>query len=260
MRGILAVLAPCAFALKLGRVVTRKPIVILRAGDPAPPVAERRGQFHEWIARVLGDLWPHGYRVVDVRTDEPLPAPHEGAAFVMTGSSSSVTERAPWMLRAEAHLRALVAARAPYFGICFGHQMLAQALGGHVDKNPLGREIGTVRVRRLAEDAIFEGVPPEIDVNATHVDSVIRLPEGARVLASSRLEPRQAFAVGEHARAVQFHPEFDGDVMRGYVRARAHLIAAEGGDAEGIHARSGETPHGEEILRNFVKGFVPGAG
>ena len=82
-----------------------KPIVILRAGDAAPPVAERRGQFHEWIQRVIGDGWPRAWRVVDVRTDEPLPAPTDAAAFIMTGSSSSVTERAPWMLRAEEHLR-----------------------------------------------------------------------------------------------------------------------------------------------------------
>jgi GMP synthase (glutamine-hydrolysing) len=234
-----------------------KSIVILRAGDAAQPVAERRGQFHEWIQRVVGEAWtPARWEVIDVRTDAPLPAPGDAAAFIMTGSSSSVTERAPWMLRAEDHVRAIADARVPFFGICFGHQLAAQALGGEVAKNPRGREIGTVRVRRVADDPILASLPEAFDVNATHVDSVTRLPPGARVLASSEIDPTQAFAIGDHLRAVQFHPEIDGDAMRGYVRARAHLITAEGGDADAIHARTTDAPHAEEILRRFVRLFV----
>jgi GMP synthase (glutamine-hydrolysing) len=194
--------------------------------------------------------------VHDVRTDAPLPAVDGAAAFVMTGSSSSVTERAPWMLRAEQHVREIARADVPLFGICFGHQLVAQALGGEVAKNPRGREIGTVRVRRLADDAIFDGVGEELAVNATHVDSVTRLPEGARLLAASELEPTQAFGVGRAIRCVQFHPEIDGDAMRGYVEARAHLITAEGGDPDAIRARSVDAPEAEETLRNFVKRFA----
>src|SRR5580658_7619509 len=184
-----------------------RPIVILRAGDAAPPVAARRGQFPEWIVRIVGPVWGGAWAVHDVRTEAPLPAVEAAAAFVMTGSSSSVTERAPWMLRAEAHVREIARAEAPFFGICFGHQLVAQALGGEVTKNPRGREIGTVRVRRLAEDPLFDGLGEELAVNATHVDTVARLPAEARVLASSELELTQAFAVGDRIRCVQFHPE-----------------------------------------------------
>jgi GMP synthase (glutamine-hydrolysing) len=233
-----------------------KRIVILRAGDAAQPVAERRGQFHEWIQRAIGGTWPGAWEVVDVRTDAPLPSPGDAAAFVMTGSSSSVTQRASWMLRAEAHVRAIAEAAVPFFGICFGHQLAAQALGGEVAKNPRGREIGTVRVRRVADDPLLASLPEAFDANATHVDTVARLPPGARVLASSELEPTQAFAIGDAFRAVQFHPEIDGDAMRGYVLARAHLITAEGGDAGAIHARATDAPDAEAILRNFVTRFV----
>jgi GMP synthase (glutamine-hydrolysing) len=210
--------------------------------------------------RTVGAVWGGGWEIHDVRTDAPLPTIAAAAAFVMTGSSSSVTERAPWMLRAEAFIRELAAAEVPFFGICFGHQLAAQALGGEVALNPRGREIGTVRVRQLAEDAIFDGVGRELAVNATHKDTVARLPEGARVLAASELEPTQAFAIGRAIRCVQFHPEIDGDAMRGYVEARAHLITEEGGDAEAIRARSVDAPDGEETLRNFVRRFVAGEG
>jgi GMP synthase (glutamine-hydrolysing) len=233
-----------------------KPIVILRAGDAVAPVAARRGEFAAWIVRAAREAWPGPWVVHDVRTDAPLPEATAAAAFVMTGSSSSVTERAPWMLRAEEHVRAVARAGTPFFGICFGHQLVAQALGGEVTKNPRGREIGTVRVRRLAADPLFDGAPGELDVNATHVDSVADLPPGARVLAESDLDPVQAFAVGTAIRCVQFHPEIDGHAMRGYVNARAHLIEAEGGDAQAIEARARDTPDAEALLRNFVRGFV----
>ena len=235
----------------------RKPIIILRAGDVASSVAARRGEFPAWVVRTVGAAWGGAWEVHDVRTDAPLPPVQSAAAFVMTGSSSSVTERAPWMRRAEAHVREMAGGEVPFFGICFGHQLAAMALGGEVALNPRGREIGTVRVKRLAEDAIFDGIGgEEIAANATHKDSVVRLPAGARVLAASALEPVQAFAVGRAIRCVQFHPEIDGDAMRGYVEARAHLIAEEGGDAEAIRARSVDAPEAEETLRNFVRRFV----
>ena len=78
-----------------------------------------------------------------------------------------MTERAPWMLRAEALVRGIERARVPLLGICFGHQMIAQALGGEVRKNPRGREIGTVRVTRRLDDPLFAGLPRTFDVNAT---------------------------------------------------------------------------------------------
>ena len=233
-----------------------KPIFILRAGDPASLVAAVRGQFAEMIVRAVGALWDGPWEVHDIRTDAPLPAVRGAAAFVMTGSSSSVTDLDPWIRRAEAYVREIAQAEVPLFGICFGHQLVAQALGGEVAKNARGREIGTIRVKRLAEDAIFEGVGEELAANATHMDSVTRLPEGARLLASSEGEPIQAFAVGKAIRGVQFHPEIDGDAMRAYVAARAHLIAAEGGDPEAVRVRSTDAPDAAQTLQNFVRAFA----
>ncbi|MGH7438381.1 MAG: glutamine amidotransferase, partial [Polyangiaceae bacterium] len=192
----------------------------------------------------------------DVRTAAPLPGPRDADAFVITGSSSSVTERLPWMLRAEGLVRTIVAADTPLFGICFGHQLIAQALGGEVRKNPFGREIGTVRVRRGADDPLFAGLPRVFDVNATHVDAVTRLPRGARVLAYTNLDPVAAFAIGSSTRAVQFHPEFDADVMRGYLRARASILAGEGRDPQALLAGVHVGTRGRDFLRNFARGFI----
>jgi GMP synthase (glutamine-hydrolysing) len=160
------------------------------------------------------------------------------------------------MLRAEELVRQIAVVRVPLLGICFGHQLLAQALGGEVRRNPLGREIGTVRVERLAHDPIFAGLPRRFDVNATHVDAVTTPPPGAEVLATTALDACAAFRVGSRMRAVQFHPEFDADVMSGYLRARAEILRAEGKDPEallrGVHGGT----RGAEILRNFARSVV----
>jgi GMP synthase (glutamine-hydrolysing) len=233
-----------------------RPIVILRTGDAPAEVRASRGDFPAWIRDAAGDAWEGEWTTVDLRTDEPLPALDAAAAWVVTGSASSVTERARWMLRAEAHLRAGVAAGLPVLGICFGHQLLAQALDGLVARSPRGRELGTVSLDRTdaaADDALFRSLPPSFRVNASHVDAVVRAPEGARVLATTELEPVAAFAVGACAWGVQFHPEFDGDIVRGYVRVRAQLMRAEGLAPERALAGAEDTPHGREVLRHFVR-------
>jgi GMP synthase (glutamine-hydrolysing) len=228
-------------------------VCILVAGNTLPSIAERRGDFDRWIRERTGERWPGTWSLCDVRKPGPLPGPRAADAFVMTGSASSVTEAAPWMLRAQALLRAIARARVPLLGICFGHQMIAQALGGEVKKSPFGREIGTVRVRRTGDDPLFAGLPRTFDVHATHVDAVVKLPPGAELLATTPRDPHASFRIGDRVRAVQFHPEFDADVMRGYVRARAQLIRAEGGDAgvllDGVH----DGVRGRDILWNFAR-------
>ena len=234
-------------------------LIVLRAGDAAAPVAARRGEFFSWITREVGDAWAGEWAEHDIRTGEPLPGPRDADGFVITGSSSSVTERAPWMLRAEELVREIAKAGTPLFGICFGHQMVGQALGGLVAKNPNGREIGTVEVSLLPHaplDPIFDGLPQRFCANHTHVDSVVELPPGARVLATTDKEKHAAFSIGEAIKCVQFHPEIDGDAMRGYVEARAHLIEGEGGDARAILEGVTDAPHGASTLRSFVRHVV----
>ena len=237
-------------------------LIVLRAGDAAAPVAARRGEFFSWITREVGDAWTGEWAEHDIRTGAPLPGPRDADGFVITGSSSSVTERAPWMLRAEELVRGIAEAGTPLFGICFGHQMVGQALGGLVAKNPRGREIGTVDVRVVPHaplDPIFTHLPPDalgFTANHTHVDSVVELPTGARLLATTDKEKHAAFSIGESIKCVQFHPEFDGDSMRGYVEARAHLIEGEGGDAQAILQGVADAPHGASTLRSFVRHVV----
>jgi len=226
-------------------------ILVLVTGQPVAEVLERRGDFTRLLREASGDA--RLFRAHDLRTDAPPPGPRDADAFVITGSASSVTERAPWMLRGERLVRDIVSAGVPLLGVCFGHQMIAQALGGRVERNPRGREIGAVRLTRVADDPLFAGLARSFDVNATHVDAVTQLPRGARLLATTSLDAAASFAIGDVVRAVQFHPEFDAAVMRAYVRARSPAIAAEGGDPAAVLARVHPRTRSRDVLPNFVR-------
>jgi GMP synthase (glutamine-hydrolysing) len=231
-------------------------ILVLRAGDAIAEVAAQHGEFASWIARGAGDIWRGGWAEHDLRTSESFPDPTAYAAVIITGSIASVTEEALWMKSAAAYIRAIVGSRTPLLGICFGHQLMAYALGGEVQPNPRGREIGTVALSMSGDDPIVAGLPRLIAVNSSHLDTVKVLPPGAAVIASTVLDDHAIVAFGEAARGVQFHPEMDEHVMRGYVQARRACLLEAGLDAEAILAQASDTPVAREILRNFIRHFV----
>lgn len=231
------------------------PIVVLVAGDTVPQVQQERGPFPVLIAARIGDAWPGKYKTVDVRT-EPLPDPNGAAAFIITGSASSVPDREAWMLRTEAFLRDVVPMGVPVFGICFGHQMLAQALGGLVAKNPRGREMGTKAVERLTDDVVFEGLPQRFFVNATHVDTVVRCPAGAAVLARSPLDDHQVIRFSPTCYGAQFHPEIDAGIMRAYISTRRAILEKEGFVVDSMLTETTDGSDAQRLLQNFARRVV----
>lgn len=233
--------------------MTSAPLCILVTGEPVAPTQTRVGGFANLVRLGLLGVWQGGFVEVDARSAESLPDPSRFAGVIITGSASSVTERAPWILRAETYLAGMVEAEQPLLGICFGHQLLGQALGGLVERNPRGREMGTVELRILQDDPLLDrSITPAL-AHATHVDSVTVLPPGARVLATTELEPHAALRFGERAWGVQFHPEFDELVMSEYIQTRSELLRQEGREPGAMLAGIAPTPAGVQVLRRFVE-------
>src|SRR5688572_27915515 len=119
-----------------------KPFLILETGTPIAPL-KRHGGFGHWI-RVAAGLHGRHVRHLAVADGDALPDAADFAGVMVTGSAAMVTERADWSERSAEWLRDAATAGHPLFGICYGHQLLAHALGGTVDYNPRGREMGTV--------------------------------------------------------------------------------------------------------------------
>jgi GMP synthase (glutamine-hydrolysing) len=232
-----------------------EPLLIVKTGTTVPDVARRRRDFESWISAGLG-LEGAQVQCSRVYQDEALPDPRAISAVVVTGSSAMVTDREPWSERTAEWLRDAVVAGTPVLGICYGHQLLAHALGGTVADNPRGRHIGTIDVRLTEaahDDPLFAGFDPVLHVPVSHRQSVTALPPGARLLATAELDPYHAFAIGERTWGVQFHPEFDADIVRGYIDARRAQLALEGLDADALHARATDTQHGPLLLARFAQ-------
>jgi len=233
----------------------RKKIIIVRTGEPVPRVAETRGQFAALIQQATDPAHDGDWGEIDARRGD-FPSPTAADTFVITGSSANVPNREPWMLETEAWLREIVGAKTPTFGICFGHQILAQALGGEVQKNPRGREMGTLPIDRHADDPIFEGLPARFLANVSHVDTVVRLPKNAIALARSAREEHQVIRFTETCYGVQYHPEFDAEVMRGYIASRREILEGEGFDVDAMLGEVDEASLGRRTLQDFVKIFL----
>ena len=230
-----------------------KPFLILETGAPIPSL-RRHGGFGHWI-RVAAGLHGRQVRQLAVTQGAPLPDARDFAGVLVTGSGAMVTDREDWSERSAAWLRDAAHAGQALFGICYGHQLLAHALGGRVDWNPRGREMGTVALTLEADaanDPLFTGLPDRFLAQATHQQSVVSAPPQARVLARSGLDDCHAFRWGEATWGVQFHPEFNTGVMRGYIAARADALAEEGQCHRRLLQEVRPTPLARRVLRRFV--------
>jgi GMP synthase (glutamine-hydrolysing) len=229
--------------------------LVLKLGSTYPALRESRGDFEDWILAGL-NVDREEARVVDVPAGEPIPDEETFCGVIITGSHTTVTQRHGWSERTGRWLPGLVERGVPLLGICYGHQLLAEALGGRVEDNPNGRQFGTVEVslRTAAEaDPLFAGLASPCRLHVTHTQSVVSLPPGARRLASSARDPHLAFALGECAWGVQFHPEFDRHIVCHYIEAHRQELAAQGDDPDRLIAECSDTPDGPAVLRRFAE-------
>lgn len=232
-----------------------KPIIIVKTGGTYPDMAARYGDFEDWfVARM--DRSAGTIETVSPFSGEPLPPAASFGGIIITGSHDMVTEKHPWSEKTADWVRQAVEAGIPLLGVCYGHQLLAHAMGGVVGDNPKGKEMGTVSIRlnrNGRKDRLFEGTPETFVAQACHSQSVMQLPAGATLLASSDMDPHHAFVIGRRAWGVQFHPEFDGKILRLYVQRFAADLKAQGCDVERLLADIRETPESEALLRRFQR-------
>ena len=200
---------------------------ILETGRPHEKLQDH-GSYPAMFERLLGpasrELTFKTYAAID--GDVPSD-PHICDAWLVTGSRYGAYERLPWMLKLEQLLRDAVAAKVPVVGICFGHQILAQALGGKVVKSDKGWGFG-LHTYAISETPGFEGSPPvKITMPALHQDQVVEVPEGGRVIGSSDFCPNAVIAYGDTALSFQPHPEFDVPFLRGIAEYRLKGLAPD---------------------------------
>jgi GMP synthase (glutamine-hydrolysing) len=182
-------------------------IGILETGD----VAESLRVPHEDYTKMFGHLLDgHGFEFVAYRTylGELPDSPGDCDGWLITGSRHGVYDDLPWIAPLEEFVRAVYAAKIPLVGICFGHQIMAQALGGKVVKSDKGWGAGVQRYRSAETGG-------EIAVLASHQDQVVEKPADAKVIASSEFCEFAGLAYDGPALSYQPHPEFSKEYMAG---------------------------------------------
>ncbi len=240
-----------------------KAILVLKTGEAPPSVKAEYGDFEEWIAQGL-ECEVEDLEVARVYQGDALPVASDVGGIVITGSPAMVTERADWSEASARWLGELVRDDVtPALGLCFGHQLLAHALGGEVGSNPNGREMGTFEMTFIgkADDHgshSGDGLAPLFEPGAfpghfSHVEAVLRPPPGARVLARTALDPYSAIAYGPRQWGVQCHPEFDLPILRRYVEARREILVQEGLDPDAMIESATPTPVIAQVMARFAE-------
>lgn len=180
-----------------------KTIGILMTGHAVPEVLEELGDYDAMFARLLEG---HGFafRSYDCEGGVIPVRPDECDGWLITGSKHGVYEDHPWIPPLEDFIRKVYAAGVPLVGVCFGHQLIAQALGGKVVKYDGGWSVGNTPYE-------IEGEP--YSLNAWHQDQVIELPKEAEVIGSSDFCANAALVYGDKVYTIQPHPEFTSHMI-----------------------------------------------
>jgi GMP synthase-like glutamine amidotransferase len=221
-------------------------LAILETGAPPPALEERFGRYPAMFEALLG----LEARTYDVAAGA-LPADvgrHD--AYLITGASAGVYDDLPWIPKLTTFLRA-AKGRAKLVGICFGHQIMAEALGGRVEKSAKGWGAGLHSYPIVALQPWMDDVPL-VSAPASHQDQVVLQPPGTEIVASSLFTPYAALAWTDgSAISFQFHPEFSPDFAKALIAERYDRVP----DPDGAIA-SLDAPNDNARVGNWIRRFL----
>jgi GMP synthase-like glutamine amidotransferase len=212
------------------------------------------GDYRDMFTALLA---PHGLEVVpvDACNGELPERPGDFAGYVCTGSRRSAYDDLPWIDDLSRFVAEVAEAGVPFVGICFGHQVLAHALGGEVRRASTGWGVGP-------HDTVVERVEPWMvpglarpRLQYMHQDQVVRLPEGATVLAAADHCPVAMLRAGERMLGIQAHPEFPAAYVEALMRTRVDRIGAATVEAA---RRALAAPTDDRVVAAWIAAFLRG--
>ena len=192
-------------------------IGILQTGHAPEEIIGEQGDYDAMFRRLLDG---RGYSFITFNVvDGQFPdGPLAADAWLITGSKHGAYEDHPWIPPLEALIRDIKTSGKPMIGVCFGHQIIAQALGGKVEKFAGGWAVGK-------QDYTIGGAP--MALNAWHQDQVVELPDETEVIGSNAFCANAALVIGGTVLTIQPHPEFTANVIQGLIEHRSGTVPSE---------------------------------
>jgi len=219
--------------------------------EPARPVMpDYAACFRELLGPRLPGARFEQVTAVDGETVADVEA-HD--VYVFTGGPAGVYEDMPWIRYVEQLVRDVVAAEKTVLGICFGHQLVAQALGGKVVKSDKGWGMGVHRVDVVAREPWMQGGGEAVNVIVSHQDQVVEPPAGAKVLLATEFCPVGMMRVGDRIVTIQGHPEMKVGIVDTILEMRRDRV---GEQVYTTGKASLDTPLDHGLIGDWLAQFV----
>ena len=174
------------------------------------------------------DLFPElDFEIFNVHQGHFPKNANDFEAYIVNGSRLSVYDEVDWIIQLKAFVREIYLAKKKYVGVCFGHQLLAEALGGKVAKATTGWNIGVHYFTMIKQENWMSPYQPNLDLLMMCQDQVEMLPPDSMVLAKTPTCPVGMFQVGSHMLGIQAHPEFSKAYDRALMELRTERMGTE---------------------------------
>lgn len=149
---------------------------------------------------------------------------NECDAYITTGSLHSINDGFLWITKLEEFVRQCQKKKKTLVGICFGHQLLAKALGGEVKKNELGLGLGVIENHIMKQEPWMVPNQTRLNMIISHEDQIVKMPDGARLLASNSHCRNFMLQIDDNFLGIQGHPEFNNDFICDLIKVREDII------------------------------------
>lgn len=212
------------------------------------------GQYPERFSLILKPAYPEVQLLIFDAENGKLPENIDVAdAYLITGSRHGVNDDFPWIRQLESFVQKIDRAQKKIIGICFGHQLIAKALGGKVIKSPKGWGVGMSQ-NKITQQKHWM-MPPQSQFNllVSHQDQVVELPEQAEIIAASEFCPYYMTQIGTHILTIQGHPEFTKAYSHELMKFRQQIL----GDSlfeQGVNSL--ELPVDDQLIAQWIINFL----
>ena len=199
-------------------------LCILQAGEHDPRMKRKVPAYSDLFNSMFAPFPQVELGFVQVRLGEFPESLDDWDAFLITGSAAGVYDEFDWLDPLRALIRDIYEAGKPLIGICFGHQLIADTLGGKAEKSDKGWGIGIRKAELQSPPDCIAGVSGGFNLHYVHQDQVTEPPDGATVFAGNDFCPVAAYNVGDRILSFQGHPEFGSDVLDAIMDFREELM------------------------------------